>query len=419
MILLAVPPSSLLCVLPQYDISGLNSAGKQLLNFWTHGRMRSGRSGTNGWREQRKRERRQQWLSTAQRLSSERRERHMEAVLKNLASTVELLAVAAHSDVVEQWDKQTLSRAFHWARYCEHLFSRFHNNSAVRRVIEKQLLLTNQSLRAALPGYTEVSFLDLSRSQHHLLVGLLNNPKLPSSIMTTLFDSKSPADTKHIAYQDVTGLCSHIIQCKSACKVLSPLTGSSAVGADAEVQGVMLMERLDVLLSQSSEACRTEHFLDSVLQGCEGAAEHFCLVIAAALLTMKNSVAETASQDFLMDWLQKKHNMLRHMCSALPITLLIDLAKKHLKFRDAYCDVLKKWASDMEYSISEGEWVQTTTNPTVSFLKLTEHFQALFETCPSLRDDVKKELNALKISDGDFDVRGLSVWGDLLLALNL
>ncbi|XP_018521932.1 Fanconi anemia group F protein [Lates calcarifer] len=314
----------------------------------------------------------------------------MEAVLKNLASTAELLAAAAQTGVVEHWDKQTLSRAFHWAQYCEHLFSRFHDNPPVRRAMEKQLQLTNQSLQAALPGYSGVSFSDLSRCQHQLLVGLLNNPNLPTSVMKILFDS-SPVDTQH---------------------------NSSAVGADAEVQGVMLMERLGAVMSQDSEACRAEHFLDSVLQGCEGEAKHFCLVIAAALLTMENAAAETASQDFLLEWLQKKHSVLEHMCSALPTALLMDLAKEHVKFRDAYCDVLKNWASDMEYSINDGEWVQTSTNPTVSFQKLTEHFLALFEACPSLRDDVEKELNALKISDGDFDVRGLSVWGDLLSALN-
>ncbi|XP_040893987.1 Fanconi anemia group F protein [Toxotes jaculatrix] len=342
----------------------------------------------------------------------------MEAVLKNLASTAELLAVAAHCDVVEHWDKQTLSRAFQWALYCEHVFSRFHNNPSVRRIMEKQLQLTNQSLRAALPGYTGVSFSDLSRCQHQLLVGLLNNPKLPSSIMKILFDSKSPVDTKQGECQDVTGICSHIIQCKSACEILSPLTDSSAVGADAEVQGGMLIERLGVLMSQGSEAYRAEHFLDFVLQECEGAAEHFCLLIAAALLKKKISAAETASQGFLLDWLQNKHSMLEHMCSALPTSLLMDLAKEHQKFRDTYCDVLKKWASEMEYSISDGEWVQSSTNPTASFQRLTEHFLALFETCPSLRDEVEKELKALKISDGDFDVRGLSVWGDLLSALN-
>nr|XP_020478690.1 Fanconi anemia group F protein [Monopterus albus] len=338
----------------------------------------------------------------------------MEAMLKNVTSTVELLAVAAQSGAVEQWDKQTLSRAFDWARYCEHVFSKFHNVPTVRRIMETQLQLTNQGLQAALPGYTEISFSDLSRCQHLLLVGLLNNPELPSKIMEILFDITSNGNSKNCEYPDVTGLCSRIIQYKSARQVLSPLADLSAVGADAAVQGVMLMERLGALLSQGSEVCQIEHFLDSVLLGCEEAAQHFCLVIAAALLTPKNS---TASHDFLLDWLQKKDSMLQHMYSALPTRLLKDVAKEHLKFRDAYCDVLKKWASEMEYSINDRVWVQPSSTTTVSFQKLTEHFLSLFEACPSLKEDVEKELSALKTSDGDFDVRGLSVWGDLLTAL--
>ncbi|XP_074534464.1 Fanconi anemia group F protein [Halichoeres trimaculatus] len=342
----------------------------------------------------------------------------MEAVLKNLASTVELLAVAAHSCVVEQWDKQTLTRAFHWARYCENLFSRFHNNSAIRRIMEKQLQLTSQSLGATFPVYTEISFSDLSQCQHLLLIGLLSNPDLPVSIIKILFDTESYIETNQSEYPDVTGVCNQIIQYKSACKVLSPFTDLSAVGADAEVQGVMLMERLGALLSQGSDACRAECFLDSVLQGREGEAEHFCLVIAAALLTTKNSATQAAAQDFLLDWLQKKHRLLQHLCSSLPSKLLTDLAKEHLTFKDSYCKVLKKWASDMEYSINDGKWVQNSTTPSVSFQKLTEHFLALFTACPPLKEVVEKELNALKMSDGDFDVRGLSVWGDLLLTFN-
>lgn len=333
----------------------------------------------------------------------------MEAVLKNLTSTVELLAVATQSGVVQQWDKQTLSKAFQWARYCEHIFSKFHNNPAVRRVMETQLQVVNQSLRAALPGYKEVSFSDLSRCQHLLLGGLLNNPDVPSSIMKILFDTGPMSEN-----DDVTGLCSHIIQCKSACKLLSLLADSSAVGADAEVQGSMLMESLGARQVQGTEARRTQEFLDRVLQGYEGATEHFYLVITAALLTENYS----ASQDCLLNWLQNKRSVLQQMCSALPLTLLMDLAKKHSKFRDAYCDLLKKWASDMEYIVNDGEWVQTSTNPTVSFQKLTEHFLALFEACPSLKECVKKDLKTLKTSDGDFNVTGLSVWGDLLSVLN-
>ncbi|XP_034541003.1 Fanconi anemia group F protein [Notolabrus celidotus] len=342
----------------------------------------------------------------------------MEAVLKNLASAAELLAVAAHSCVVEQWDKQTLTRAVHWARYCENLFSKFHNNPAIRRIMEKQLQLTNQSLGGTFPVYTEISFSDLSQCQHLLLAGLLNNPNLPISIVKILFDAESPVNTKQSEYQDVTGFCNQIIQCTSACKVLSPLTDLSAVGAGAEVQGVMLIEKLGALLSQGSEACRVERFLDSALQGPEGEAEHFCLVIAAALLTTQNSAAQTAAHGFLLDWLQKKPRLLQLTCSSLPSKLLTDLAKEHLEFKDSYCNVLKKWASEMEYSITEGDWVQTSTNQTVSFEKLTEHFQALLSTNSSLREDVEKELHALKMSDGDFDVRGLSVWGDLLSVLN-
>ncbi|XP_071752700.2 Fanconi anemia group F protein [Centroberyx gerrardi] len=338
----------------------------------------------------------------------------MEAVLKNLASTTELLA-ATQTGVVEQWDKQTVERAFHWARYCEQLYSRFHTNPAIRKVMENQLQLTNQSLRATFPGYTEVSFSDLARCQHVLLVRLLNNPVLPSSIVKILFDTPSPNEN------DVTGHCTRLIECKSACKVLSAIkvgAVSAAVGPDAEVQGVMLMERLDALLRhQGGQARKAEQFLDSVLQRCEGAAGCFCLLVAAALLTRENTAAGNASQDFLLNWLQQRDDLLQNLCSASPAGLLLELAKENVKFRAAYCDVLKKWASDMEYDIHEGEWVQARENTGVSFEKLAEHFRGLLEACPSLREDTEEEISVLKVSDGDFDVRGLSVWGDLLLEM--
>lgn len=338
----------------------------------------------------------------------------MEAVLKNLANATELLAVAAHSDVVKRWDASTLSRAFHWARYCEQLYSKFHNNATKRRNMEKQLLHTNHSLQTVFSGYKDVFFSDLFRCQHLLLVGLLNNPELPISILKLLFDTKSQVIFSQNE-SDVAGLCSSLIQCKSACKVLRVFPDSSPCGADAEVLGLVLMQKLDTLLTQGSVS-PTDQFLDSVLQGCEGAAEHFYLVIVAALLTPVRSQTQTASQEFLLDWLQKKHKEMQHMCSLLPATLLTDLAKKHRKFRDAYYAILKQWASEMEYNIEEGEWIHTGTR-TVTFQRLTEDFLTLFQVNASFRENSVRELKALKISDGDFDVRGLSVWGDLLSAL--
>ncbi|XP_029909700.1 Fanconi anemia group F protein [Myripristis murdjan] len=340
----------------------------------------------------------------------------MEAVVKNLASTAELLAVA-QSGAVEQWDRQAVQRAFQWARYCEQLFSRFHTNPAVRDVMDKQLQLSNESLRSVFRGYTEVSFSEFARCQDLLLVRLLNNPVLPSSVIKLLLDA--PLNTNE---SDATGLCTQLIECKSACKVLSALnvgpTSAPGAGADAELQGLMLMERLDAMLRQDTR--KAEHFLDAVLQNCEGTEEKVCLVVAAALLAGKNTAAGNVSEDFLLNWLQQKHGLMQNLCSTLPTGLLLELARENMKFSVAYCDVLKKWASDMEYDVNEGEWVQTcSTNTEVSFKKLTEHFLALIEACPSMRENVERELHVLKVSDGNFDVRGLSVWGDLLLEMKM
>lgn len=332
----------------------------------------------------------------------------MDEVLKNLASTVELLAVAARSDVVEQWDSGTLSRAFGWARYCEHLFLRFHCNTAIRGALEKQLRVTNHNLEAVFPEYKALSFPDLALCRHLLLVGLLSNPGLPVSTMKILFDCKKQISAPD---NDASGLCSRLIQCKSACKVLSPLSDPSPFGADAEVQATMLLQRLDALLSADRRASQAQHFLDCILRECEGAPGHFSLVIAAALLTTTDSNA--ATHEFVLDWLQKKPSVLHSMCSALPTALLRDLAKEHPNFRTQYHNLLKKLASTMEYDIEEGEWLHSGGDQTVSFQGLTEHFLALFEASPSLGE----ELHMLKVSDGDFDVRGLSVWGDLLVAL--
>lgn len=343
----------------------------------------------------------------------------MEAVLKNLESTTELLAVA-QTEMVKEWDKQTLERAFQWTRYCEHLYSRFHTNSSISKVMEKQLQVTNESLRTAFKEHTGVTFSDLSQYQHLLLVRLLKNPTLPSSIIEILFGTHSPLNTNRKEPPGASGHYNQLIECKSACKVLGGIhvRSTSVLGPDAEVQGMLLIERLDALLCQGSKAGIAESFLDSILQICEGV-DDICSVIAAALLTRKNKkTAEDVSEDFLLDWLQQKDSLLQKMCATLPTGHLTDLAQQNMKFSVVYCNILKKWASDMEYDLNEGEWVQpSSTNIRIPYQMLAEHFLALFEACPSLKEGTVEELNILKISDGDFDARGLSIWGDLLSEL--
>lgn len=325
--------------------------------------------------------------------------------MKNLSSTVELLAVATHSDAVAQWDGETLTRAFHWARYCEHVYHRFHSNTTIRRVMETQLQLTNEGLKAVFPEYTELSFNDLPRCQHMLMDGLLHNADVPMSIMKILFDSTQSLN--NAPNQDIKGLCSSVIQCKSASKVLDSLPYS--VGADAMVQGELLLEKLEVLLKQSNGAQQAGQLLDSVLQDCDHSSEHFCPIIASSLLT------KTCPQtDFILDWLLLKHTLLQYMCRSLPTQQLATIAETHVKFKDMYIDVLKKWATDMEYDVNNSDWFQVSKNSTISFQKLTEHFVSLCKASVSLKEHTETELKELKFSDGDFDVRGLSIWGDLL-----
>lgn len=338
--------------------------------------------------------------------------RRMEAALEHVAHAAQLVAVAAHSGAVRRWDASGLARAFHWARYCERLCSQFRNNATMRRDAEAQLLHTNGSLRAVFPAYEAVSLSDLSRCRHLLLLGLMNNPELPADLLKLLFDTESPG---LFPQNESAGLCGRIIQCKSACKVLRVFPDSSPCGADAEVLGPALMQRLGALLTPGSDVRPAEQFLDSLLQGSEGAAGRFYPVVAAALLTAPESQTQTASQNVLLGWLQKQQSGLQHMCSTLPTTLLAELAKAHGEFRDAYQAALRCWASALEYGADGGEWVHTSQ--AVSFQRLIEHFRALFEVQPSLRDAVEQELKALKRSDGDFNARGLSVWGDLLSAL--
>ncbi|XP_077452168.1 Fanconi anemia group F protein [Stigmatopora argus] len=339
----------------------------------------------------------------------------MEAALKNLASTVELLAVAARSSDVRLWDLQCLTRAFHWACYCEQLYSKFHQNPQIRELMEMQVHHANGNLRAIYGDYADLSFLDLSQCQHLLLSGLLKNPNLPLSIMKILFDATKPARCKAGEYQEVSGLCSSIIQRKSAIQILSPIAGQT--GAGDEVQAALLTERLHALLSPGGETLRAQRFLDSVLEGCKEA-ERLCLVFADVVLTGEKIHAQSASVDFLLDWLQQKHCLLQHMCLTLPTSRLKDLAKGNARFRDMYYGILKKWTADMEYCLDDGKWVKSGTGPKVSFPGVVEHFHVLFEGCPTLARTVERELTDLKISDGDFDVRGISVWGDLLAEIH-
>ncbi|NP_001297842.1 Fanconi anemia group F protein [Esox lucius] len=356
----------------------------------------------------------------------------MEAVLKNLESTAELLALS-QTDIVLKWDKQTLDRAFQWAQYCEQLYTRFHANPTVRDILEKQLQATNERLQVTFPGYTGIFFPDLLQFQHLLLVGLLKNASVPSSVIKLLFDTSS--STVGETFKDTVGYCTELIVVKSACKVLSGLNAKRAVSfpsPDAEVMGTALMDILETILSPATGRPKVdlaETFLDSILQTC-GENKNVSVILAAALLAKKHNshkttalpTTKTAStttsgadpEDFLLDWLQQQQpDLLRNMLSTMPRRLLKDLSQHSVKFRLAYHNMLKWWGSQLEYDPSTGEWLQICASDGLSFKDLADRYRLVLGACPLMKEEVERELRALMAADGDFDVRGLSVWTDL------
>ncbi|XP_041964934.1 Fanconi anemia group F protein [Alosa sapidissima] len=94
----------------------------------------------------------------------------MEAILKNLESTSELIAIS-QTEYVKRWDEGTVERAFQWSDYCEHIYKRFNTNPTIRTAIENRLRQTNELLRRTFTEHRDFTFLDLGRCRDVLLCG--------------------------------------------------------------------------------------------------------------------------------------------------------------------------------------------------------------------------------------------------------
>lgn len=337
--------------------------------------------------------------------------RRMEAVLQNLESSVELLAVS-QTDFVAEWDSETVDRAFQWAQYCEHLHTRFHTNPSVRGALESRLSGTNQLLAHAFPGHCCLTLSDLAQCRHRLLVGLLKNPATPHAVIKSLLDKFGLAEgDQHVDLSDLSA-------CRSACKLLGdfPLSRKSGFGLSAgtQVHAMMLLQRIQAIQSRPGNQAYATTLLDCLLEDSGEEHDSFLALIAAALLSTDTMSEDTAAQDFLLDWLEGHDDLLHRMCQALPPELCTKLSQRWPKFRLSYWDSLKKSASSLVYDVSNGLWMQPC-DTAASFPTLTERFKSLWSSGSPLKDETEEQLVALKQADGDFEVEGLSVWTDLLV----
>ncbi|XP_026774475.3 Fanconi anemia group F protein [Pangasianodon hypophthalmus] len=341
----------------------------------------------------------------------------MEAVLHNLESTVELLAVS-QTDFVCEWDGETVDRAFQWAQYCEHLHTRFHTNPSVRAALESRVRETNQLLARAFSGYRCVSLADLAQCRHRLLVGLLKNPATPHPVIKSLLEKFGLAGDAEDAEGDQHVDLSALSACRSACKLLGDFTLNRkrdfGLSVGTQVHCMMLLERIQAIQSRPGNQEYATKLLDCFLEDSGEGQDSFLACIAAALLSAHTMSEDTASQAFLQDWLEGHDGLLHSMCQSLPPELCTKLSQQWHKFRLAYWDSLKKSASSLVYDVSNGLWMQPC-DTAVSFATLTERFKSLWSS--PLKDETVEQLVALKQADGDFKVEGLSVWTDLLVQL--
>ncbi|TSM52272.1 Fanconi anemia group F protein [Bagarius yarrelli] len=329
----------------------------------------------------------------------------MEAVLHNLESTVELLAVS-QTDMVAEWDGETVDRAFQWAHYCEHLHTRFHTNPSVRAALESRLHETNQLLAHAFSGHRCVTLSDVAQCRHRLFTGLLKNPATPHPVMKLLLSKFGLAEDA----EDGQGA-----GLRSACKLLGDFLKSNrkcdfGFSAGTRVHGMMLLQRIQALQNRPGNQTYAAKLLDSLLEDSGEGQDSFLTLIAVALLSTDTMTEDTAAQEFLLDWLKGHDDCLHSMCQTFPPELCTRLSQQWPKFRLAYWDNLKKSAISLEYDVSKGLWVQPCDG-TASFLTLVDRFKSLWNS--PLKNETEELLVALKQADGDFDVEGLSVWTDL------
>ncbi|XP_056307938.1 Fanconi anemia group F protein [Danio aesculapii] len=333
----------------------------------------------------------------------------MEAVLRHLNNILELLAVS-QTDCVREWDRPTTHRAFKWAEYCEQLHSRYQFNPTVRSVLESGLNDTNRRLRDTFPSYSPVEFTELAQCQHKLIVHLLRNPSAPHFIIDMLFPGQNTPSQELLTPQ------SSLVTYKSAfsllCCTLNRTSSYPGLQTEPEVRGKLLGKLLNSVVTRPGNEERAKSLLDSVCRDSAGKVDCFYDVIAGALLSSSDE-----SQRSILSWLKEKDGGLDTFCAFISSEVCAVVSRRSPDFRKLYWGALKQWASCLVYDVTESVWV--TSEGAVSFDVLADRLRDLINSGATLKEETETALKALTLQDGDFSVKGVSVWTDLSLQLKL
>uniref|UniRef100_A0A8C2US81 Fanconi anemia group F protein n=1 Tax=Chinchilla lanigera TaxID=34839 RepID=A0A8C2US81_CHILA len=290
----------------------------------------------------------------------------MEPLLQQVERFSEVLSVS-RSNHVSTWGPETVRRALQWARYLRHVYRRFGGHGCIRTAVERRLR----------SQWGPEGFQALGRGDVRLSVNLLQNRALGDAAGRALLQQLFP--------------------------------GAAPRDADAEA-----------LQARLAEAGDPGGWLGRLWT--RAPRDHFLQVTAVALLQPPDeesgpSRPESPGEEshLLVRWLLERSEVLAAFCR-LPAGLLTSVAARHPALFRAYLGLLTDWGRKLHYDLQKGAWVAAESQD-VPWEELFHRFQSLGQAPPPLKDKLLTALEACKAQDGDFEVPGLSIWTDLLLAL--
>ncbi|KAM3822879.1 coiled-coil domain-containing protein 126 isoform 1-T2 [Vipera latastei] len=328
----------------------------------------------------------------------------MEMLLLQTERLPSLLA-ASRSQMVQSWDPTTLTRALNWGHFFRQLHSRLRAQPTLREALKKQLKKR---------GLIRLSH--LKRCPELLGLALLENPALPSTTRHSLFCSLIPAT------DGVEPFISLLARRRAASQLLGllepPVKGIVGVeqweGLPVRVQAQLLLSQLQGDRDGDGNQGRSS----SALLDCLPCGSMLYRVVAAALM---EPGWEVEAKVLLLPWLLLGDPArLLAFCRSLSPRCLASLCAHYSELLASYLTFLSAWGNCLSYDPLHGKW-QTSglKEDEIPWQEMQERVRALYQEPEPLGSAIQTWLRQLKAQEGNFEVRGLSIWTDLLLDMEM
>ncbi|XP_066178333.1 Fanconi anemia group F protein [Sylvia atricapilla] len=369
----------------------------------------------------------------------------MEAVLGQVEQLPALLAVS-RSALVRDWDPLTLDRALEWARYFQHLHERFRARPQLREALGRRL-------RRSRP-YPPLGFPALGRCPQLLGLALLENRALPPAACRRLLLSllqppgagggAEPRGLELLARRKAAACLlgrarrppprlppGPRAEARPKAEARLPAEARPLAEARPKAEAELLLRRLREERQQGGEAAEQRRWLCHVLEQLPRPRAFQVVAAALALLRQAgdtdrdgsspdgspaSAAGDGSTAGLLLSWLLGDQERFSAFCLCLPCSRLAFLAGHYPQLSRSYLDLLTCWGSRLHYDPLQGRWVKSCLDKAeVSWEDLKERFSCLCQGSAQLKEQTQAALKLLRTQDGDFEVSGLSVWGDLLM----